>query len=148
MSISLIAYTLLSCKSISTEKVYEKNPSQDLLLLLQKLQIRIIYCCACCIFWLMSRLHFPVTCSFDDGTPESLIILSPVTRYFTTGWHALQFSIKDAYPSVLEMFTCKWMDVWNEKMVGREREFEAQGEKVITAVSRVDLRVIMAATLV
>lgn len=33
-------------------------------------------------------------------------------------------------------------------MVGREREFEAQGEKVITAVSRVDLRVIMAATLV
>lgn len=147
MSISLIAYTLLSCKSISTEKVYEKNPSQDLLLLLQKLQITIIYCCACCIFWLMSRLHFAVTCSFD-GTPESLIMLSPVTRYFTTGWRALQFSIKDAYPSVLEMFTCKWMDVWNEKMVGREREFEAQGEKVITAVSRVDLRVIMAATLV
>lgn len=33
-------------------------------------------------------------------------------------------------------------------MVGREREFEAPGEKVITAVSRVDLRVIMAATLV
>lgn len=30
----------------------------------------------------------------------------------------------------------------------RERVFEAQGEEVITAVSRVDLRVIMAATLV
>ncbi len=97
MSICLIALTVLSCKSMSGEQL--QNPSQDLLLSLQKLQIRIIYCCACCHFWLMRRLHFPVTCSFD-GTPEILmIILSPVTRYFTTGWHALQLGIKDAYPS-------------------------------------------------
>lgn len=34
------------------------------------------------------------------------------------------------------------------KRVQGKREFEAQEEKVITAVSRVDLRVIMAATLV
>lgn len=116
MSLCLIAFTVWSCKSIPTEQVCEK--------------IRLgIYCFPCKSYGL--ELFIAVRVAFFDSWVDSIFLSPavlmarqktrwlyslPVTRYFTTGWHALQFSIKDAYPSVLEMFTCKWMDVWNEKM--------------------------------
>lgn len=147
MSVCLIAFTVLSYKSVPLEQVYEKNPSWDLLLPSPKERIRNIYCCACCIFWLRRRLYFPVICSFDGTREGQMIILFSIPRYFTTGWQALQFCMEDAYPSVLQMFTCKWMDMWNEWIGIGRKSLRAQ-EKVITAVSRVDLRVITAATLV
>lgn len=100
-----------------------------------------IYCFSCKSYGL--QLFIAVHVAFFDScrlnfflSPAVLMahqkawwLYLPVTRYFTSGWHALQLGTKDEYLSVLEMFTCKWMHVWNEKMVaGRERLWGTGGE--------------------